>query len=57
MVYNPVGGAVGHAIARLFRADPKHQMDDDLLRMKTLLETGKPPHDAAEPAAEARVHH
>jgi uncharacterized membrane protein len=52
MVYNPVAGAVGHAIAWLFGADPKHQMDDDLLRMKTYLETGKTPRDAAEPVKE-----
>lgn len=48
MVYNPVAGAVGHALAWLFGADPKHQMDEDLLRMKSFLETGKLPRDAAE---------
>ena len=47
MTYNPIGGALGHAVARLLGADPKHQMDDDLLRMKTYLETGRPPRDAA----------
>lgn len=47
MAYNPIGGALGHAVARLFGADPKHQMDDDLLRMKTYLETGRAPRDAA----------
>lgn len=47
LVYDPVAGAVGHTFARLLGADPKRQMDDDLLRMKTFLETGKPPHDAA----------
>ncbi|MGH8494585.1 MAG: SRPBCC family protein [Gammaproteobacteria bacterium] len=52
MVYNPVAGAVGHAIARLLGADPKHQMDDDLMRMKSFIETGKAPHDAAERAGE-----
>jgi uncharacterized membrane protein len=50
MAYSPVGGAAGHALARLLGANPKHCMDDDLLRMKTFLETGKAPHDAAEPA-------
>jgi uncharacterized membrane protein len=50
MVYNPVAGAVGHAIAWLIAADPKRQMDDDLLRMKTYLETGRRPRDAAEPS-------
>jgi hypothetical protein len=24
-------------------------MDEDLMRMKTMIETGKPPHDAAQP--------
>ncbi len=47
MSYNPIAGAVGHAVARMFGADPKHQMDDDLARMKIYIETGKPPHDAA----------
>jgi uncharacterized membrane protein len=48
MSYTPVAGAVGHAIAWLLGADPKRQMNDDLLRMKSYLETGKVPHDAAE---------
>ncbi|HEU4617202.1 MAG TPA: SRPBCC family protein [Gammaproteobacteria bacterium] len=47
MIYSPIGGAVGHAIARLIGADPKHQMDDDLLRLKSFIETGKVPRDAA----------
>ena len=47
LVYQPIAGAMGHGLARLLGVDPKHQMDDDLLRMKTYLETGKPPHDAA----------
>jgi uncharacterized membrane protein len=46
--YNPGIGAVGHALATLFGADPKHQMDDDLLRMKTFIEVGKAPSDAAQ---------
>ena len=47
MSYNPPAGAAGHAIAVLFRADPKHQLDDDLARLKTTIETGTPPRDAA----------
>jgi uncharacterized membrane protein len=39
--YNPPAGAIGHAFARLLGADPKKQMDDDLLRLKSLLELGK----------------
>jgi uncharacterized membrane protein len=40
MTYNPPGGVAGHAIASLFGADPKSAMDDDLLKLKSLLETG-----------------
>jgi uncharacterized membrane protein len=41
--YNPVAGAVGHMVAALFRADPKHKLHGDLQRLKTLVETGTPP--------------
>lgn len=47
MTYTPPGGALGHVVATIFGADPKHELDGDLARMKTLLETGKIPHDAA----------
>lgn len=47
MSYNPPAGALGHAIAELFGVDPKHEMDDDLMRMKSFIETGVYPHDAA----------
>lgn len=40
MTYNPPGGVAGHAIAALFGADPKSAMDDDLLKLKSLLEQG-----------------
>ena len=39
--YNPPGGALGHMCAALFGADPKHAMDQDLVRLKSLLECGK----------------
>lgn len=48
MSYNPPAGALGHTAAMLFGADPKTELDQDLLRMKTYLETGKTPHDAAQ---------
>jgi uncharacterized membrane protein len=48
MSYNPPGGWVGHGIARAFGSDPKSSLDADLARMKTLIETGQPPHDAAQ---------
>jgi uncharacterized membrane protein len=53
--YLPPGGLIGHALATLFGADPKHGLDADLLRMKSMLENGKRPHDAAQPANDARV--
>jgi uncharacterized membrane protein len=45
--YNPAAGALGHMVATLLGADPKAQLDDDLLRMKSYIETGKIPSDAA----------
>jgi uncharacterized membrane protein len=48
MSYNPPAGAVGHAVASLFGSDPKRVMDEDLMRMKSMIETGIPPYDAAE---------
>jgi uncharacterized membrane protein/osmotically-inducible protein OsmY len=48
MSYNPPGGWFGHGIAKAFGVDPKSSLDADLARMKTLIETGRPPHDAAQ---------
>lgn len=39
--YNPPAGAVGHAVATLFGANPERQLDDDFLRLKSLIEEGK----------------
>jgi uncharacterized membrane protein len=47
MSYKPPAGLLGHEIAKLFGVDPKQEMDDDLMRMKSFIETGVPPHDAA----------
>jgi uncharacterized membrane protein len=52
--YNPVAGERGHALAKLFGADPKWQMHEDLMRMKTLIETGSLPSDASESKPQAR---
>jgi uncharacterized membrane protein len=41
--YHPPAGALGHAFAKMLGADPKKQMDDDLMRLKSLIETGKTP--------------
>lgn len=47
MSYNPPAGAIEHAVAAFFGRDPKQQMDDDLARLRTTIETGNPPSDAA----------
>ena len=47
LTYNPGAGGLGHVVASLFGADPKSEMDEDLVRMKTFIETGKTPSDAA----------
>jgi len=41
MSYRPPGGILGHAIAHILGWDPKGRMDDDLVRVKALLEEGK----------------
>lgn len=38
--YRPPAGAVGQAVASLLGSDPKRQMDQDLSRMKSLVERG-----------------
>src|SRR3954470_24835647 len=45
--YMPPGGALGHVVAKAFGVDPKSHMDDDLARMKSTIESGRPPRDAA----------
>jgi uncharacterized membrane protein len=39
MSYTPPAGVVGHGVAKLLGADPKTQLDDDLMRLKRALET------------------
>ncbi len=60
MTYSPPAGVVGHAVAKMFRADPKSELDQDLMRLKSTLEIGKPPRDAAayrqSEAARAQTH-
>lgn len=54
MSYEPPGGALGHALAKLCGTDPKSELDQDLLRLKTFIETGKRPRDAARHEAPIR---
>jgi uncharacterized membrane protein len=51
MAYWPPAGAVGHALASLLGSDPKRQLDDDLARMKMLVERGAMGHADAAPGA------
>jgi uncharacterized membrane protein len=51
MSYNPPGAALGHVVASLFGADPRTEMNEDLMRMKSFLETGTPARDAAQTEA------
>lgn len=39
--YNPPGGVVGAAFAKLFGEEPEQQVGDDLRRFKMLMETGE----------------
>lgn len=41
MEYNPPGGVVGSAIAKLFGEEPEQQIEDDLRRFKQLMEAGE----------------
>jgi uncharacterized membrane protein len=52
--HTPPAGALGAAVASLFRRDPRHQLADDLVRAKTYLETGHRSRDAARPASTVR---
>ena len=45
--FPPIIGKLENFAAGLFRRDPKSRLDDDVLRLKTYLEKGKLPHDAA----------
>lgn len=38
--YNPPGGLLGHLAAKLFGADARSAMDEDLVRLKSLIEEG-----------------
>lgn len=41
MSYRPPANAAGHAAAVVFGKDPRRQIDDDLMRLKSMLEAGK----------------
>lgn len=39
--YNPIGGVLGAAVAKLFGEEPSQQLDDDLRRFKQVMEVGE----------------
>ena len=39
--YNPIGGVIGAAVAKLFGEEPQQQLNDDLRRFKQVLEVGE----------------
>jgi uncharacterized membrane protein len=41
LVYDIPGGAIGKAVAKYFGEEPHQQLDDDLRRLKQVLETGE----------------
>jgi uncharacterized membrane protein len=41
MGYKPPAGMVGHYILSLFGADPRSEIDEDMVRLKSLIELGK----------------
>lgn len=45
--YNPLAGALGRLAANFFGSDPRTELDEELARMKSLIETGKLPEEAA----------
>jgi len=47
MEYNPPGGAVGAAVAKLFGEAPDQQLDEDLGRFKQMMEAGDVPSTAS----------
>jgi uncharacterized membrane protein len=41
IIYDPPGGGIGQAFAKLFQREPKIQARRDLRRFKQLMETGE----------------
>jgi uncharacterized membrane protein len=46
--FQPPGGVLGAQVAKLFGESPEQQIDDDLRRLKTILETGQAPTTAGQ---------
>ncbi len=55
MRYNPPGGVFGHLLASLFGRAPTQDLDADLKRMKSFIESGAAAPDSAQPATSAAI--
>jgi uncharacterized membrane protein len=51
--YDPPGGALGAAVARLFGENPDQQIDEDLRRFKQVMETGEVVSTEGQPSGRA----
>lgn len=51
--YDPPGGTLGAAVARLFGENPEQQIDDDLRRFKQVMESGEIATTAGQPSGRA----
>jgi uncharacterized membrane protein len=49
MSYRPPAGPIGHAVASLFGGNPRQQMNEDLMRMKSFIENNVAQREAAQP--------
>jgi uncharacterized membrane protein len=47
--YDPPGGALGAMFAKLFGEEPNQQVEDDLRRLKSILEAGERPTTEGQP--------
>jgi uncharacterized membrane protein len=52
--YNPPGGKLGAAVARLFGEEPNQTIREDLRRFKQLMEAGEVPTTEGQPAGHQR---
>jgi uncharacterized membrane protein len=50
MHYQPPGGRISTAFAKMLRKDPNHQIREDLRRFKSLMETGEVPSTRGQPS-------
>lgn len=55
ITYNPVAGIIGHGIARLIGGDFKTLLEEDLLRIKTVLDDGVIPRDVQQRASQPKT--